>query len=233
MTTVLIIDDDTRLTEPMQYQLEALEYTVAVAHDGPTGLHMTLSEKPDVIVLDIMLPGMDGWQVCQAIRRFSQTPIIMLTALGLEIDRIHGLELGADDYLTKPFSFQELLAHIKSILRRVQWDQSLVRGSQLSIGQVTLNLAAHRAFKAGVELTLRNKEYELLSLLMQQSGKVLTREVLFNQIWGTDWLGDTRTLDVHIRWLRQKIEDDPATPIYIQTVRNVGYRFAAAEEIQW
>ena len=149
MTRVLIIDDDRRLTEPMQYQLETLEYTVAVAHDGPTGLHMTLSEKPDVIVLDIMLPGMDGWQVCQEIRRFSQIPIIMLTALGLEIDRIHGLELGADDYLTKPFSFQELLAHI-----------------------------------------------------------------------------------VHIRWLRQKIEDDPATPIYIQTVRNVGYRFAAAEEIQ-
>jgi two-component system alkaline phosphatase synthesis response regulator PhoP len=231
MTTVLIIDDDRRLTEPMQYQLEALDYTVAVAHDGPTGLHMTLSEKPEVIVLDIMLPGMDGWQVCQEIRRFSQIPIIMLTALGLEIDRIQGLELGADDYLTKPFSFQELLAHIKSILRRVQWDQNLVHGNQWSIGQISLNLAAHRAFKDGVELTLRNKEYELLSLLMQQSGKVLTREVLFNQIWGTDWLGDTRTLDVHIRWLRQKIEDDPAMPIYIQTVRNVGYRFAAAEEI--
>jgi two-component system alkaline phosphatase synthesis response regulator PhoP len=231
MTAVLIIDDDTRLTEPIQYQLELLGYAVAVAHDGPAGLRLLVSQKPDVVVLDIMLPGMDGWQVCQEIRRFSQVPIIMLTALGLEVDRIRGLELGADDYLTKPFSFQELVAHIKSIMRRVEWDQRLLPDSQWRIGRVTLNLAAHRAFKDDVELTLRNKEYELLSLLMQQAGKVLTREVLFNQIWGTDWLGDTRTLDVHIRWLRQKIEDDPSAPHYIQTVRNVGYRFATAEEV--
>jgi two-component system alkaline phosphatase synthesis response regulator PhoP len=232
MTTVLIIDDDIRLTEPMQYQLEALGYTVAVAQDGYSGLRMTLSHIPDVIVLDIMLPGMDGWQVCQELRRFSQVPIIMLTALGAEVDRIRGLELGADDYVTKPFSLQELVAHIKSILRRVQWDQRQLPGSELSIGQVTLNLAARRAVKDGVELTLRYKEYELLSLLMQNAGKVLTREVLFNQIWGTDWLGDTRTLDVHIRWLRQKIEDDPSLPQYIQTVRNVGYRFATGGELQ-
>jgi DNA-binding response OmpR family regulator len=232
MTTVLIIDDDHRLTEPMQYQLEALEYTVAVAQDGFSGLRMTLNHKPDVIILDIMLPGMDGWQVCQELRKFSQVPIIMLTALGAEVDRIRGLELGADDYLTKPFSLQELVAHIKSILRRVQWDQRQLPGSELSIGRVAMNLAARRAFKDGVELNLRFKEYELLSLLMQQAGKVLTREVLFNQIWGTDWLGDTRTLDVHIRWLRQKIEGDPSLPQYIQTVRNVGYRFVTAGELQ-
>jgi DNA-binding response OmpR family regulator len=232
MTTVLIIDDDTRLTEPIQYQLETLGYSVMVAQNGPAGLGMAQYQKPDVVVLDIMLPGMDGWQVCQEIRQFSQVPIIMLTALGLEVDRIRGLELGADDYLTKPFSFQELVAHIKSILRRVQWDQTILTDSQLTIGHVTLSPAAHRAFKDGMELTLRNKEYELLSLLMQQAGKVLTREVLFNQIWGTDWLGDTRTLDVHIRWLRQKIEDDPSLPHYIQTVRNIGYRFATAEELQ-
>src|SRR5205085_8896161 len=134
MTKILLIDDDEKLTDPVQFQLTTLGYRVSVAEDGQVGLGMALVEKPDVIVLDIMLPGMDGWQVCQEIRRFSQVPIIMLTALGLEIDRIHGLELGADDYLTKPFSFQELLAHIKSILRRVQWDQRLVRGSQLSIG---------------------------------------------------------------------------------------------------
>jgi DNA-binding response OmpR family regulator len=158
-------------------------------------------------------------------------PIIMLTALGAEVDRIRGLELGADDYVTKPFSLQELVAHIKSILRRVQWDQRQLPGSELSIGRVTLNLAGRRAYKDGVELTLRYKEYELLSLLMQHAGTVLTREVLFNQIWGTDWLGDTRTLDVHIRWLRQKIEDDPSLPQYIQTVRNVGYRFVTAEEL--
>ena len=231
MTTVLIIDDDSRLTEPMQYQLEALGYLVAVAPDGNSGLRMTLSHKPDVIVLDIMLPGIDGWQVCQEIRKFSQVPIIMLTALGAEVDRVRGLELGADDYLTKPFSFQELVAHIKAILRRVEWDQRKLPDSQLSIGRVTLNLAARRAFKDGVELTLRYKAYELLSLLMQQAGTVLTRELLFSQIWGTDWLGDTRTLDVHIRWLRQKIEDDPSRPQYIQTVRNVGYRFITAGEL--
>ena len=192
---------------------------------------MTLIHKPDVIVLDIMLPGINGWQVCQQIRTFSQVPIIMLTALGAEVDRIRRLELGADDYLTKPFSFQELLAHIKSILRRVQWDQRKLPDSQLSIGRVTLNLAARRAFKDGVELILRYKEYELLSLLMQQAGMVLTRELLFSQIWGTDWLGDTRTLDVHIRWLRQKIEDNASRPQYIQTVRNVGYRFITAVEL--
>ncbi|MBA3946781.1 MAG: response regulator transcription factor [Herpetosiphonaceae bacterium] len=231
MTLVLIIDDDQRLTEPMQYQLEALGYDVVVAHDGLLGLRLARSDKPDVLVLDIMLPGLDGWQVCQEVRQFSQVPIIMLTALGMEVDRIRGLELGADDYLTKPFSFGELAAHIKSILRRVQWDQSLLPDSQLTIGEVALNLAAHRAFKDGVELTLRNKEYELLSLLMQQAGKVLTREALFNQIWGTDWFGDTRSLDVHVRWLRQKIEDDASLPRYIQTVRNVGYRFATTEEV--
>jgi two-component system alkaline phosphatase synthesis response regulator PhoP len=216
----------------MQHQLEALGYMVAVAPDGSSGLGMTLHHTPDVIVLDIMLPGIDGWQVCQEIRTFSQVPIIMLTALGAEIDRIRGLELGADDYLTKPFSFQELVAHIKSIMRRVEWDQRKLPDSQLSIGRVRLNLAARRAFKDGVELTLRYKEYELLSLLMQQAGTVLTRELLFSQIWGTDWLGDTRTLDVHIRWLRQKIEDDASRPQYIQTVRNVGYRFITGGELQ-
>ncbi len=231
MTMVLIIDDDSRLTEPMQYQLEALGYEVAVAPDGNSGLGMVLHNPPDLIVLDIMLPGIDGWQVCQEIRKFSPVPIIMLTALGAEIDRIRGLELGADDYLTKPFSFHELVAHIKSILRRVEWDQRKLPDNELRIGRVTLNLATRRAFKDGLELALRYKAYELLSLLMQQAGNVLTRALLFNQIWGTDWLGDTRTLDVHIRWLRQQIEDDPSRPQYIQTVRNVGYRFISAEEL--
>ncbi len=233
MTTVLIIDDDGRLTGPMRFQLEVHGFAVLVADDGPAGLSTAHAERPDVIVLDVMLPGMDGWQVCQEIRRFSQVPIIMLSALGMEVDRIRGLELGADDYLTKPFAFQELLAHIRSILRRVQWDHSQLPNSEVIIGQIRLSLAAHRAYKGDVELTLRNKEYELLAMLMQQAGTVLTREQLFIQIWGTDWLGDTRTLDVHIRWLRQKIEDDPSLPQYIQTVRNVGYRFASAKEAVW
>src|SRR5215475_8987192 len=142
MTKILLIDDDEKLTDPVQYQLTALGFRVSVAEDGQRGLGMALVEKPDVIVLDIMLPEVDGWQVCQEIRRFSQVPIIMLTALGTEVDRVRGLELGADDYLTKPFSFQELVARIKSMLRRIQWDQSLIPDSQLTIGRITLNLAA-------------------------------------------------------------------------------------------
>src|SRR5689334_23288695 len=231
MTTVLIIDDDRRLTEPMQYQLEKLEYTVAVAHNGPEGLHLTLSEKPDVIVLDIMLPGMDGWQVCQEIRRFSQVPILMLTALGSEVDRIHGLEIGADDYLSKPFSSQELIARLRAMLRRVQWDQNVSPDTVLQIGRVRVDNVGRRAYKDSIELTLRHKEYDLLAYLMQRAGTVVSRETLFNQIWGTDWFGDTRTLDVHMRWLRQKIEDDPSAPRYLQTVRGVGYRFATQEEV--
>jgi DNA-binding response OmpR family regulator len=232
MTTVLIVDDNVRLTEPMQFQLQQAGFDVLLAHDGVSGLAKALAQKPDVIILDIMLPGIDGWQVCQEVRKFSQVPILMLTALGEEIDRVRGLELGADDYLTKPFSSNELLARIRSMLRRVQWDQQALPDPLVTIGAVTLDTAAHRVFKAGAELTLRNKEYELLSALMQRAGKVLTREVLFDEVWGTDWLGDTRTLDVHVRWLRQKIEDDPSAPVYIQTVRNVGYRFALPAEVQ-
>ena len=232
MTKILLIDDDEKLTDPVQYQLTALGYRVSVAEDGQVGLGLALVEKPDVIVLDIMLPGMDGWQVCQEIRRFSQVPIIMLTALGAEVDRIRGLELGADDYLNKPFSFQELVARIRAMLRRVQWDQDSPEETEIRIGDIRLDTPSRRAFKGPTELVLRHKEYDLLLLLMEQAGKVVGRETLFNQVWGTDWFGDMRTLDVHIRWLRQKIEDDPSNPRYIQTVRGVGYRFATSEELQ-
>lgn len=230
MTTILLIDDDEKLTEPMQYQLKALGFQVVVASDGRNGLGKAMLEHPDVIVLDIMLPGIDGWEVCKEIRRFSPVPIIMLTALDSEVDRIRGLEVGADDYLGKPFSFQELVARLKAMLRRVRLDQNLSPNLEIRIGDVYLDMAAYRVFKGGVELVLRQKEYDLLLLLMQNAGRVVTRETLFNEIWGTDWLGDTRTLDVHIRWLRQKIERDPSNPTYIQTVRGAGYRFATVEE---
>ncbi len=232
MTTILLIDDDEKLTEPMQYQLTRQGFKVLVANDGRTGLGLAMVEKPDVIVLDIMLPGMDGWQVCQEIRRFSQVPIIMLTALGAELDRVRGLELGADDYLNKPFSFQELVARIRAMMRRVQWDQSGTAQSEIRVGDVRLEPASRRAFKGVTELVLRPKEYDLLFSLMQQAGKVVERETLFNHVWGTDWFGDMRTLDVHIRWLRQKIEDDPSDPHYIQTIRGVGYRFATFEDMR-
>lgn len=231
MPSILLIDDDQRLTGPVERQLTALGFRVSIARDGPTGLRLALLEKPDVIVLDLMLPGMDGWAVCRAIREFSQTPIIMLTALDSEEDRVRGLEMGADDYLGKPFAFSELVARVRSMLRRVQWDQDAAPEAEVKIGDVLLKRDARRVFKAGTELTLRNKEYELLTLLIQNAGKVIDRELVFNQVWGTDWLGDTRTLDVHIRWLRQKLEDDPSAPRYIQTVRGVGYRFATPDEI--
>ncbi len=231
MTTVLLIDDDQKLTEPIKFRLEGLGFRVLVAGDGQMGLGLMLVEKPDIVILDIMLPGMDGWQVCQEIRRFSQVPILMLTALDTEIDRVKGLELGADDYLTKPFSSQELIARIRAMLRRVQWDQNTSAEPEVQIGDIRLDTLARRAYKRGVELIMRPKEYDLLLILMRQAGKVVDRETLFNEVWDTDWLGDMRTLDVHIRWLRQKIEDDPSAPQYIQTVRSVGYRFATREEM--
>lgn len=232
MTTVLLIDDDAKLTEPISYELEQLGFRVVIASDGRIGLGLAMVEKPDAILLDIMLPGIDGWQVCQEIRRFSQVPIIMLTALGNQVDRVRGLELGADDYLTKPFSFQELVARLRAMLRRVHWDRNGEVDTEFRIGDVRIDNAAHRVYKGGAELVLRQKEYDLLLLLMQNNGKVVSRETLFNEIWGTDWLGDTRTLDVHVRWLRQKVELDASKPIYIQTVRGTGYRFATNEEVQ-
>ncbi|MBW4437810.1 MAG: response regulator transcription factor [Pleurocapsa minor GSE-CHR-MK-17-07R] len=226
MNHILLIDDERKLTDPLRASFERSGYRVSVANDGPAGLGLALAEKPDVIVLDVMMPGMDGWQVCQTVRQHSTTPIIMLTALDDSIDRIRGLELGADDYLVKPFGYKELEAHVRAMLRRVRLDQSDQAPQRLNIGEITLDAQAHKVFRAGKELALRQKEFEILTLLMSNLGKVVTRERLFDEVWGTDWLGDTRTLDVHMSWLRAKLEADPANPAYLQTVRGVGYRFA-------
>ncbi|MEZ4864377.1 MAG: response regulator transcription factor [Caldilineaceae bacterium] len=230
MATILLVDDDKLITEPLARALRDAGYMVEVAHTGRQGLEMALADAPDLVVLDVMLPELDGWAVCKGIRDHSGMPILMLTALGEEIDRVLGLELGADDYLTKPFSTRELLARIRAMLRRVELDRLPPnQNGQLVSGAVRIDLTTHRAYKNGQELTLRLKEFELLSLLMSHKGEVVTRATLFDQVWGTDWLGDTRTLDVHVRWLREKIEDDPGQPQLIQTVRGVGYRFNAAE----
>lgn len=229
MTTILLIDDDPMITGPLARALSEAGYAVQVAHSGEVGLTLAQAVQPDLVILDIMLPGMDGWQVCQALRRRSAVPILMLTALGDEVDRILGLELGADDYLTKPFSTRELVARTRAMLRRVDLDRR-PPGGELIIGDLRLNLEARRLFKGDRELSLRHKEFELLSLLMSRQGDVLSRAQLFDQIWGTEWLGDTRTLDVHIRWLREKIEDDPGRPLYIRTVRGTGYRLTPPEE---
>src|SRR5262249_27253720 len=163
-------------------------------------------------------PGLNGWQVCQALRHHSNVPIIMLTALDDPTDRIKGLELGADDYLVKPFSYQELEAHVRAMLRRVKLDNGDSRPPVIVAGDIVLDLNAHLVTLRGVPLSLRQKEYEILTLLMTNIGTVITRERLFDEVWGTDWLGDTRTLDVHMSWLRSKLEDDPTQPRYLQTI---------------
>jgi DNA-binding response OmpR family regulator len=229
MTHVLLIDDERKLTDPLRSSFERAGYQITIANDGHTGLSLALVEKPDVIVLDVMMPGLDGWRVCEAIRQHSNVPIIMLTALDDSLDRIKGLELGADDYLVKPFGFKEIEAHIRAMLRRVQLDRGNPMLPQITVGDITLDLEAHTVTKSGKEIAMRQKEFEILSLLMSNIGKVVTRERLFDEVWGTDWLGDTRTLDVHMSWMRAKLEADPANPIYLQTVRGVGYRFTEPE----
>lgn len=231
MPHILLIDDERKLTDPLRASFERAGYEVSVANDGHAGLSLSMITKPDVIVLDVMMPGLDGWQVCQAVRQHSPVPIIMLTALDDSVDRIKGLELGADDYLVKPFSYKELEAHVRAMLRRVQLDRGEHSPTRITVGDITLDLEAYTVTKGGVEVLLRQKEYEILSLLMTHLGKVITRERLFDEVWGTDWLGDTRTLDVHMSWLRGKLEDDPTHPTYLQTVRGVGYRFMRPEPL--
>jgi two-component system alkaline phosphatase synthesis response regulator PhoP len=228
MPNIVLIEDDRSIAGPLVRALEGLGHNVLHASDGTSGLELVLTREPDLVILDIMLPEMDGWEVCKTIRKTSVVPILMLTALNEEIDRILGLELGADDYLTKPFSTRELIARIKALLRRVEFGSSqMARKNLMSFDDIKIDLDRRLIFKADQELHLRFKEFELLSLLVNSAGEVVTRAEIFDKVWGTEWLGDMRTLDVHIRWLREKLEDDPGHPKYIQTVRSVGYRFAA------
>ena len=229
MTRIVLIDDERLITEPLARALRGQGYEVVVAHDGRSGLALALEQQPDIVVLDVLMPEMDGWEVCRALRAKSSVPILMLTALSEEIDRVLGLELGADDYLTKPFSTRELIARIKAMLRRVALDQATVPQQTLTAGPISLNLDTRQVWKGKQLLELRYKEFELLSLLLSRAGQVVTRAEIFDAVWGTDWLGDTRTLDVHVRWLREKLEDDAGRPIFIQTVRGVGYRFVGDE----
>jgi DNA-binding response OmpR family regulator len=226
MTHILMIEDDPLILDPVARALKAASYTVTAATDGAAGLRMALDTNPDLVILDILLPEMDGWDVCRTLRQHSTVPVLMLTALSDEIDRVLGLELGADDYLTKPFSARELMARIKALLRRVEMDsQHTAQPQTIELGDIALDLNARRVTKGDEELQLRYKEFELLSLLMVRAGHVVTRAEIFDEVWGTNWLGDMRTLDVHIRWLREKLEDDPSNPVRIQTVRGVGYRY--------
>jgi two-component system OmpR family response regulator len=232
MPTIVLIEDDRSIATPLVRALQGMGHTVLSASDGSSGLEMALTRQPDLVILDIMLPEMDGWEVCKALRKTSVVPILMLTALTDEVDRIVGLELGADDYQTKPFSMRELIARIKALLRRVEFDSGHApQKKMVVVDDLKIDLDRRQVFKGERELNLRFKEFELLSLLVDNAGEVVTRAEIFDKVWGTEWLGDMRTLDVHIRWLREKLEDDPGNPKFIQTVRSVGYRFVSASAV--
>jgi DNA-binding response OmpR family regulator len=227
----MLVDDEPLITDSLSYSLRREGFDVKAVGDGAIALQEILAFQPDLVVLDIMLPGMSGLEICRRLRAQSAIPVIMLTARSEEIDRVLGLEVGADDYLPKPFSFRELLARIRSILRRVELDRQVSQTQSVTLGDLTLDPVARRIFKDDQELQLSAREFDLLSNLMKNAGRALSREELLSEVWGSDWIGDQRTLDVHVRWLRLKVEDDPASPRYIQTVRGHGYRFAGPEEL--
>ena len=225
MATILLIEDETTLAETLRYNLEREGYTVLQAADGVQGLDLARRENPDLLILDVMLPRLDGFSVCRILRQESDTPIIMLTARQDEVDRIAGLELGADDYVSKPFSLGELLARVRAIMRRTDRRPAVGSHEVLEADDLRVDTGSRRAWRSGAEITLSQKEFDLLTCLMRNRGMALSRDLLLERVWSFDFLGDSRTVDVHIRWLREKIETDPARPIYIQTVRGVGYRF--------
>jgi DNA-binding response OmpR family regulator len=222
MSKILIVEDDATVRETLALNLRAEGYEVQEAGDGEQGLKTAREWAPDLVVLDVMLPELDGLTVCRILRRESPVPIILLTARTTETDKIIGLESGADDYIVKPFSLGEFLARVRAALRRGQTGPA---PSEISAADLKLDLLTRRAFKGEEELQLAPREFELLATLMRNQGAVLTRDLLLTTVWGEDYIGDTRTVDVHIRWLRQKIETDPSNPVHIQTVRGVGYRF--------
>lgn len=224
MQTILLVEDDATLAEALTYNLEREGYTVLRASDGMTALEMARGDAPDILVLDVMLPRLDGFSVCRMLRKESTIPILMLTARQDEVDRIAGLELGADDYLTKPFSVGELLARIRAILRRSDRQPTTERDAVV-IGGIKLDTGSRRVWRDETEVQLSQKEFDLLACMMRNRGLALSRDVLLERVWGGDYVGDGRTVDVHIRWLREKIETDPSTPAYVQTVRGIGYRF--------
>ena len=232
--TVLVVEDDQTLQEVLKYNLSKEGYEVITACDGEEALEAARARQPDLIVLDIMLPKMDGFEVCRILRKESTAPVLMLTAKSEEIDKVVGLEIGADDYVTKPFSMRELLARVKAMLRRTQMlnehaahavkDES---PSLIEAGDLEVDLRRHRVSLGGSVLDLSPKEFDLLAFLVSNRGHVFSRDDLLERVWGYDYAGGTRTVDVHIRWLRRKIEADPARPTRLLTVRSVGYKYEA------
>jgi len=228
---VLIVEDDQTLLDVLRYNLTKEGYDVVMATDGGQALEVARNEKPDLIVLDVMLPVMSGLEVCRILRKDMSVPILMLTAKTEEIDKVVGLELGADDYLTKPFSLRELLARIGALLRRVEmarqeaFNKQETEEQSIDIANLRFDFARHLVTCGETNIELGPMEFELLSFLVKNKGRVFSRDQLLDKVWGYDYSGDTRTVDVHIRWLRQKIETDPANPEHLLTVRGFGYKF--------
>ncbi len=232
---ILIVEDETTLQETLAYNLKRQGYEVETAGDGLAGLEAARRARPNLIVLDLMLPGMDGFEVCRVLRQEMNTPVLMLTARDDEIDRVIGLEVGADDYMTKPFSMRELIARVKAMLRRVRLVREEVSASAaqeplpgpqaMTFGNLVIDLGRREVRLNSEPITIKPKEYELLLFLAQHRGQVLSREFILERVWGWNYIGDSRTVDVHVRWLREKIEQDPGDPTRILTIRGAGYRF--------
>jgi two-component system response regulator RegX3 len=225
MTRILVVEDEDSFSDALSFLLGKEGFDVTVAADGVTALEIFNRDGADLVLLDLMLPGLSGTEVCRQLRQKSSVPIIMLTAKESEVDKVVGLELGADDYVTKPYSSRELIARIRAVMRRRQEPEQ--SSGLLTVGPVRMDIERHIASVNNVQISLPLKEFELLEFLLRNSGRVLTRTQLIDRVWGSDYVGDTKTLDVHIKRLRSKIERDPANPEFILTVRGLGYKFAS------
>ena len=221
---ILLVDDEAAIVQSLRYNLEKNGYAVATAGDGRTAVTLAQTERPDLVVLDIMLPLLDGIEACKEIRRTSRVPIIMLTAKDQEFDKVLALELGADDYVTKPFALGEIMARIKARLRRVEVDAD-ARDESITAGDITIDPARQRLVVRGRDVALAPKEFRLLHVLMENRGRIVARQMLLEKVWGYDFEGEHQTISVHVRWLREKIEIDPNNPRHIITVRSRGYMF--------
>ena len=224
MTRIMVVEDDESFSEALSFMLRREGYEVEVATDGNAAVDRFERAGADLILLDLMLPGLSGLEVCRIVRQKSQVPIIMLTAKDGEIDKVVGLEIGADDYVTKPFSSRELLARVRSVLRRHGEAEELI-ATTVEAGPVRMDVDRHIVTVRGTVITMPLKEFDLLELLMRNAGRVLTRSQLIDRVWGADYVGDTKTLDVHVKRLRAKIEEDPANPVHLVTVRGLGYKY--------
>ncbi len=224
MSRILIVEDEVSFSDPLSYLLRKEGYDVVVAETGPAGLAEFDASGADLVLLDLMLPGLSGVDVCRGLRQRSSVPVIMLSAKDSEIDKVVGLEIGADDYVTKPYSSRELLARVKAVLRRLAEPEELLPAT-LEAGPVRMDVERHTVSVEGRATALPLKEFELLEMLLRNCGRVLTRMQLIDRVWGSDYVGDTKTLDVHVKRLRAKIEPDPANPVHIVTVRGLGYKF--------